>query len=168
MSHDRKDFEEFERVVRSVLEAKIREDCPDADLRVVHNKRFRGKSGTRHQIDVSAELSLGEMKVWIIAECRFYSHKKVTQEEILGLAGRIEDLGANKGLFVTTVRFQRGAKEIAKSKGIALVTKGADDSCSWDIVLPALSSLFLLHAFRPVAPKAPEGSVREHWGPGFG
>lgn len=111
----------YEVLVRELLEARLRDDCPDAQLRVFHDKRYRGKSGHEHQIDVAAELELAEVRILILVECKHYS-RKVGIDDVMELATRIEDIGAHKGIIVTTVGFQEGAVRIAKAKGIALVT----------------------------------------------
>jgi len=146
MSSSTPQFEVYERIVRDILEAEIRRDCPGAQLDVFHNRTYRGKSGNKHQIDVSAEIRIAGMQFLILAECKLYSRKKVNNEEIQVLASRIEDIGAHKGLFVTSVGFQSGAVGFAKSKGIALFVKNDLDSTSWRIVLPGLLVLLLPRA----------------------
>jgi len=90
--------------------------------KVRRNKKYVGKSsGHRHQIDVSVETSvLGGLSLLILVECKHY-RDKVKVRDLLAFAERIHDIGAHKGVVVTTIGFQRGAIKIANAHGIALV-----------------------------------------------
>jgi hypothetical protein len=85
-------------------------------------KAYLGKrSGHKHQIDVSIELMVVGVSVVVLVECKFYK-SAVQISDVLEFAERINDIGANKGIIVTTVGFQAGAYRIARGHGIALVT----------------------------------------------
>jgi hypothetical protein len=120
----------YERLVKDLLEAKLMKDCPGSDLKVYHNKKYTGKSGHEHQIDVSAELKVAGVRILILVECKFYSHP-VGIDDILEFAARIDDIAAHKGVLVTTIGFQDGAEKIAKSKGIALIIAYDLNDLNW-------------------------------------
>jgi len=132
-----REFEEYERLVQKILESKIREEYPSTVIKVFHNRKYRGQSGQEHQIDVSAELMLAGCRVLILAECKKY-RASVGNEDVLTFLGRIRDIGAGKGIIVTTVGYQEGAKRLAEANGIALVLAKSEESVSWDVVMPLL------------------------------
>jgi hypothetical protein len=132
-----RDFEEYERLVHKILEEKIREEYPGAAIQVFHNRKYRGQSGQEHQIDVSAELKFAGCRVLILAECKKY-RDKVGNEDVLTLLGRIRDIGAGKGMIVTPVGYQEGAKRLAEANGIALALAKSEESVSWEVVMPLL------------------------------
>jgi hypothetical protein len=132
------DPQKYELLIRELLLARLSPDCPNGTLQVHHNKKYKGKSGHMHQIDVVAELELAGTSLIIPVECKCYSHK-VGIDEIMEFATRIEDIGAHKGIVVTTTGFQSGAVRFAKSKGIALVI--AYD-IKWEMILRRISEDF--------------------------
>lgn len=82
---------------------------------------YRGRSGHDHQIDASVDLTLGGLRILILFECKHYK-RAVGVEDLLAFAQRLNDIGANKGVVVTTIGFQEGATKIADAHHIALVT----------------------------------------------
>lgn len=110
--------EKYERLVKLFLEATLSESL--GSVAIFGSKKYLGKSGHRHQIDVSAEFRVAGLKFLVLVECKCYS-RKVGVDEVMEFASRIEDVGAHKGILVSTVGFQDGAATFAASKGIALV-----------------------------------------------
>lgn len=129
---------EFEKIVGLLLDSEITKDFPADKFRLFRDKRYRGKSGHSHQIDVSAELVIAGTKVIILVECKHYS-RKVGIDDIMEFATRISDVGAHKGVVVTTRGFQKGAIKLAQSKGIALVVVCG---LEWDIHLESPQFMF--------------------------
>jgi Restriction endonuclease len=108
---------EYEELVADVYAQLARDD----QARVYQDRRYRGKSGQEHQIDVAVELSaLGGIQLLILIECKCWN-QRVGLEEVLVLSGRLQDIGAHKGILVTKTGFQAGALRLARAKGIALV-----------------------------------------------
>lgn len=138
-----RDSEDYERLVSSILEERIRKEYPNAVLKVFQNRKYKGQSGHEHQIDISVEMELVGCQVLIVGECKKY-RERVGNEDILVLAGRMQDIGAHKGILVTTSGFQEGAKRVAKAKGIALVLVHSDDPISWEVLMPAVIPLLLI------------------------
>lgn len=106
-------------MVKSLLQAKLKDDGL-SKLCAFHLKKYRGKSGQEHEIDVSFEVALGELDLLILVECKEYA-RKVGVEDIMTFSYRMQDIGAHKGLIVTTTGFQEGAVKIAKAQRIGLL-----------------------------------------------
>jgi len=70
----------------------------------------------------------------ILVECKHYKDK-VEISDLLEFAQRIDDIGAHKGVVVSTVGFQEGAIKVADAHGIALVTTAP----VWQTILYDLS-----------------------------
>ena len=84
-----------------------------------HNIKLKGKSGLEHQIDVFWEYEK-EGKVHRVAiECKNYSYG-VSIGKVRDFYGVISDLENVKGIMVTTVGYQKGAKQFADYYGISL------------------------------------------------
>lgn len=77
-------------------------------------------SGTSWEIDAKGirESDGGFM----IVECRRHTKSKISQEQIAGLAYRIQDSGAFGGIFVSPLGFQEGAAKVAARENIFEVT----------------------------------------------
>src|SRR4051794_5780331 len=89
----------YEEFVRSTYETLV-----DLKIGTVQGGRYiKGKkSGHAHQIDVSIELFIAGLKILVIVECKHYK-KKVEISDVLELAQRLDDIGAHKGVLVSTV-----------------------------------------------------------------
>ena len=125
------DPEQYEMVVKELIQSKLREDCPQANLTVIHNAKCHGKSGHEHQIDVLVELVIAGVRLKIPVECKRYS-RNVGIDDIMEFASRIDDISAHKGILVSTIGFERGAVRFAASKGIALVLVC---NYSWQVIM---------------------------------
>ena len=60
------------------------------------------------------------MKFRVIAECKRYTYP-IEREKIVILADKVQSLGAQKGIFISTSGFQSGAITYAKEHGITLL-----------------------------------------------
>jgi hypothetical protein len=104
-----------------VMVADICQQIVGEERATIHRrKKFAGKSGQHHEIDVSVEFRYMKVRFLVLLECKWWN-KQVGADQIMILAQRMEDIGAQKGILVTKVGFQRGAFTVARSKGIALV-----------------------------------------------
>jgi acyl carrier protein len=89
--------------------------------RVHLRKHLEGKkSGHLHEIDIVIETTVAQLDILILLECKHYS-RTVDVGDILTFASRIDDIGAHKGVMVSTKGFQEGTKKVARAHGIALV-----------------------------------------------
>ncbi|MBM3236168.1 restriction endonuclease [Candidatus Poribacteria bacterium] len=111
---------QYEKIVHELFSTELAKHVNLSDFKMFHDKKYLGKSGHEHQIDVSAELKIAGVKVLILIECKRYAHR-VGIDDVMEVATRLDDIGAHKGILVTTEGFQGGAVKMAKSKGIALV-----------------------------------------------
>jgi len=137
------DYRTYEEAVKAALREWLEEQLPGAAPQIFHNRRYEGKSGQEHQIDVSAEITLGGLKLIILAECKCYK-RRVDVGHVAGFAYRLRDIGAHKAIIFTTVGFQEGAERVAEAEGIALVIQRGRDTRGWEVVIPAILLTMLL------------------------
>jgi hypothetical protein len=109
----------YELMVKVLLEAELKEQGL-AGLQAYHLKKYLGKSGQEHEIDVSFEVTLGKICLLFLVECKDHN-RKVGVEDILSFSYRLRDVGAHKGLIVTTSGFQKGVHTVAKAERIGLI-----------------------------------------------
>jgi serine/threonine protein kinase len=119
----------YKLVVKTLLQTKLMNEGL-ATLRAYHLKSYKGRSGQMHEIDVSFEIQVGELELLFIAGCND-SGRKVTLDEIMAFSYCLRDIGAHKGLLVSTIGFDDGTVELARTERIALLTarKGRVAEC---------------------------------------
>lgn len=88
-------------------------------IKIEHNKKVAGKSGCHHQIDVYWEFQMVGETHRVAIECKNYS-SEVEIGRIRDFFGVIYDIGNVKGILVTKVGCQSGAKQFADYYGISL------------------------------------------------
>lgn len=88
------------------------------DFSITHNKKIQADDGT-YQIDVYAEYTALGAKNVVLVECKKKSNA-IKREVVEVLHKRLENLGAHKGILISTSGFQSGATEYAAKHGIAL------------------------------------------------
>ena len=87
---------------------------------VQHNVKIKGKSGQEHQVDVYWEYEKDGAVHRVAIECKNYSYD-VSIGKVRDFYGVISDLENVKGIMVTTVGYQKGAKQFADFYGISLM-----------------------------------------------
>ena len=109
---------EYEKLAQDIYQAlNVAEGIQTIEIQ--HNVKKKGKSGCEHQIDVYWEFSnLGE-KHCVAIECKNYS-STVPVGRVRDFATVIDDIGYVKGIMISKMGFQRGAKKIAEQYGISL------------------------------------------------
>lgn len=87
----------------------------------VHYQRvYTGRISQRDiKVDVSFNYTIAGADLLFLVECKCYAHS-VTVDEVEEFHSKIDDIGAHKGIMVTTVGFQEGAVKTARGRGIAL------------------------------------------------
>jgi len=80
--------------------------------------------------------------VFLIVECRRYTTSRLKQEQLGGLAFRIQDTGASGAIVVSPLGLQEGAKRIAEAEGIYSVRLTADSTIQ-DYFMEFMGNLFL-------------------------
>lgn len=109
---------EYEKLAREIYQA-ISDAEGVNNIDVQHNIKLLGKSGCNHQIDVYWEFEMMGVKHCVAIECKNYS-REVSVGKLRDFYGVLQDIGNVKGIFVTKVGYQRGAKKFANHHGIVL------------------------------------------------
>lgn len=110
MSNDSDAYEQFTQQVINEL----------VGVTVHHRKVYIGRVSQRDiVIDVSFNYSIAGSDLLFLVECKCYNHA-VPVDDVEEFHSKINDIGAHKGIMVTTVGFQSGAIKTAKGRGIAL------------------------------------------------
>lgn len=109
---------EYEKFVRDVVA-----EVSVGGTVVHHAREFTGRvSGRKIVVDVSFDLSAGGgATVLVLVECKRY-RQRVEVSDVEEFHSKLDDIGAHKGIMVTTVGFESGAVATAKGRGIALAT----------------------------------------------
>jgi hypothetical protein len=103
----------YEKVV-----ADTQEKYPDCT--VVRDQRVTGvRSGVTRQIDVWVTGEIAGHEIKLAIECKLY-RAKVDIKTVDAFIGFLEDVGADKGVLITTTGFTSGAEKRAKAAGIDL------------------------------------------------
>lgn len=86
---------------------------------VEHNVTIPTRNGN-YQVDGRIRFYAYGLPFTIIVECKLYKHS-VNREKVVVLLDKVRELGAHKGILVTSASFQSGAIQFAKNNGITLV-----------------------------------------------
>jgi len=119
---------EYEQFVRNIVEAILRAQGLDT-VKVQHDVQIQGISRS-HQIDVYWEYRLGGMLHRVIINCKRYTHT-VEVTDVLTLSGVLSDMPGVRGLIVTTVGYQKGALDFAKTHHIGLKIVRPPQDSDW-------------------------------------
>jgi hypothetical protein len=110
------DYEIFTQALHQHL---INKDGLDG-VNVQHNVILKGKSGATYQIDVAWSICVANVTQWFCVECKHWK-SRVKKENISSFLGNLLDLGNARGIYVTTMGYQRGALQLAKERGVILI-----------------------------------------------
>jgi hypothetical protein len=103
----------YERFTQNVIEALV-------GVNVHHQRVYVGRISQRKiKIDVSFNYTIAGANLLFLVECKCYDHS-VPVNDVEEFYTKIGDIGAHKGIMVTTVGFQKGAIKTARGYGIAL------------------------------------------------
>jgi hypothetical protein len=109
-------WKKFEKLVAGIHKMK------EQGAEVIFDDKIIGKrTGEERQVDVSVRFRHGYYEYLIIIECKDY-RKKVSVDKVEALRTKMEDLGADKGVMVSTNGFQKGAVKAAAAHNIELFT----------------------------------------------
>ena len=109
------EYEQFTRKVFAGLSSQKRVKT----IKLQHNVKLLGNSGTRHQIDVYWEYEKDGQLHKVAIECKNYTNK-VSIGKVRDFYGVIDDIDGLQGIMITRKGFQDGAKKYASSKNIHL------------------------------------------------
>jgi hypothetical protein len=106
--------EEYENFVSQVISSLV-------GFQVLEGRTYVGRiSGRKIKVDVSFILRVaGGADVLVLVECKHYK-SKVPVDDVEEFHSKIDDIGAHKGILITTIGFQSGALKAAKGRRIAL------------------------------------------------
>jgi len=90
-------------------------------VEVFQGKGYTGRiSGRSIKVDVSFTFNVaGGARLLVLVECKCYAHR-VSVADVEEFHSKIDDIGAHKGIMVTTVGFQDGAVKVATGRRMAL------------------------------------------------
>ena len=103
---------EFERCCLDILSGYAEEEHLNG-FEITHNKIIKASDG-RYQIDVYAEFTAMGARFKILCECKKYKYR-VGREKVAVLHRKLDSIGAQKGILISTSDFQSGALEYAKA-----------------------------------------------------
>lgn len=109
---------EFEKYCVKILQAYAEEEGLK-DFSITHDKKIATNDGD-YQIDIYAEFKAVGVKFKVLVECKRYTHS-IEREKVAILASKIQSIGAQKGILISTAGFQSGEAQYAKVHGIALI-----------------------------------------------
>jgi restriction system protein len=135
---------EYEQLVKATLDAGVsKEELLQYESR--HLEAISGADG-EYTFDVTVRFRNMTGDHLVLIECKRH-RRKVERELVMVLYGKIQSVGAQKGMLFSTAGFQSGAVEYAQQHGLALVrldetetewiTRGGDGQPS----TPAAASL---------------------------
>lgn len=105
--------DDYERFVQEVLDSLVGVD-------VHHQKVYEGRVSRRKiKVDVSFDYEVAGSHLLFLVECKHYSHR-VGVDDVEEFHSKIDDIGAHKGIMVTTVGYQKGAIMTGEARGMAL------------------------------------------------
>jgi hypothetical protein len=110
---------EFEIFVTSLFDA-IDERGGITNLRIKNHEVVQGGDGT-YDFDATVRYELAGMAFLVLVEAKLHKNP-IKREAVQVLHQRVQSVGAQKGVLVSTAPFQRGALDFALVHGIALVT----------------------------------------------
>jgi hypothetical protein len=111
---------DYELLVYKMIEQELSGISGVEVIEITHNAKIKGLSGYIHQIDVAYRFRIWKTEILVLVECKQY-RESVGIDELLEFRARIEDIKANKGVFVTSSNFQKGAIQFAQANRIALL-----------------------------------------------
>jgi predicted helicase len=116
---EKKEWERYEDVARQLID-----DIKSyLGLSLVNEdkRKFKKKDGGECEIDVSA-YNISDEKL-VLVECR-KKKEPLSQEEVHGFAYRIQQMNTSRGIIVTTIGLQQGARLAADGAKITLIRLG--------------------------------------------
>lgn len=102
------------------LQIKVKEIYENLGCEVKEDVKIKG-ARTKHKIDVLASFEFGGQNYRIVIECKYWN-TKVKKIQVGSLLGILADIGAEKGIIVSTMGFQSGAQRLASYTNIELLT----------------------------------------------
>ena len=109
--------EEFELFCLNTLQAYAEREKLQNFI-IKHNQKLKSEDGT-YQIDIYIEYTVLGTQNIILVECKKHSNS-IKRDIVANLYSKLQSLGAQKGIIISTAGFQSGAVQYAEKHGIAL------------------------------------------------
>lgn len=109
---------EFEKYCLEILKGYAEEEKLK-DFSITHNRIVSVTDGD-YQIDIYAEFTAMRSNFKVLCECKQYKGA-VSREKVTTLHQKLQSIGAQKGILLSTGKFQSGAIKFAKEHGVALI-----------------------------------------------
>jgi hypothetical protein len=110
---------EFEIWVTSIFDA-ARDSGGVDDLRVSIHEVIEGTDGT-YDFDATLRYELAGLEFLVLVEAKLHKNP-IKRETVQILRQKLQSVGAQKAVLISTAPFQKGALDFALAHGIALVT----------------------------------------------
>lgn len=144
-----KDWGGFEKLVAQLNQT--------GDVTVEHDVVLKGRSGAPRQIDVLIRHKKGLVEHLVVVECKYWK-TSVERLHVDALANTVRELGASKGVIISTAEFQSGAIEQASFDAIDLFKVREPTAREWGE--PGRHIDFYLHVLAvSLGPVRPEGAA---------
>ncbi len=88
------------------------------DLQIGHQEKIQGVDGA-YVIDSTIRYELMGASFLVLIECKLHKNP-IKREDVQVLHQKVRSIGAQKGIFVSSSSYQRGAMDFAGTHGIAL------------------------------------------------
>ncbi|MCP4548619.1 MAG: hypothetical protein GY835_19355 [bacterium] len=118
---------QYEELVAGIVKKDLARALGERSFTVYQGRLYPGRSGTRREVDIAAEITLAGIRLLIIFEIKRIK-RKMGAAEIYQLLGLLDDISADKGVFVSSSGFSAEAIRVAASKGVTLVVIEEDMS----------------------------------------
>lgn len=102
---------EYEKLTQAIYQSVLNDQGLEK-IRVEHSVSLKGHSGVEHQIDVHWKFKQANMEHAVLIECKNYS-TALTLEKVRNFHAVLNDIGNCRGIMVTKVGYQSGAKQYA-------------------------------------------------------
>lgn len=109
---------EFEKYCLEILKGYAEEEKLK-DFSITHDRIVSVTDGD-YQIDIYAEFTAMKSNFKVLCECKQYKGA-VSREKVTTLHQKLQSIGAQKGILLSTGKFQSGAIKFAKEHGVALI-----------------------------------------------
>lgn len=110
---------EYETLVQRLMQMLLEQDLV-IPASILHLAKLEGSSGQVYEIDLSYRFTVAGIDYLTIVECKQWN-RMVGRNVVAAFRTIIDDLGAHKGVIVSTKGFQSGAIGLAVDTGIALL-----------------------------------------------
>lgn len=95
----------------------------------------RGRSGAYHEVDIVAESGEDVLERLLVVKAKDYHEDPFLRlDEVLGFWAQVEDVGADRGIIVTTCGMEKSTIEFASYYGIRIIEGRDFEELRWKAV----------------------------------